>query len=413
MFVDEVRDLSPLTAKVSKNKVKDKVKDKKKDKTKGNQQDLKKERVLDEDERLNYLEMNKDPLHLRRSATGREQGREGRHLLQSSMNDNVTIDSADYHRYLADSTEAVITGPKLVDGRLQYPWELQGRHVIPDPYDFNRFQRAPIISIGYTAYLRDSQTYFTGSRIGGAFIDKHVFFRHWRKALTQQIVTPFIAVCSLNENWGFLSTKFPNRTASWGQCCASSPKDAIIMDYLNHEKTLMLVTNQHTNVSHAKLLILPRGIPVTWGFTRLVLWDSMRLVDERSRDPSHELHTSSLKQILLFAASSSWGPRPQILACISRNFPVSDFSGHVSNPAANQRYEREDYYMKLASARFGLGLPGLGYDCFRNWELMTMGTIVVLEKAVGLDRTVSHIIYFYLGLMLLDYMLYIILYYFI
>jgi hypothetical protein len=25
---------------------------------------------------------------------------------------------------------------------------------------------------------------------------------------------------------------------------------------------------------------------------------------------------------------------------------------------------------------------------FRNWELMTLGTIVVLEKNVGLDRTV-------------------------
>ena len=25
----------------------------------------------------------------------------------------------------------------------------------------------------------------------------------------------------------------------------------------------------------------------------------------------------------------------------------------------------------------------------RTWELMTMGTIVVLEKAVGFDRTVS------------------------
>ena len=35
--------------------------------------------------------------------------------------------------------------------------------VIPDTYDFRTAKRAPIVSIcGYTAYRRDSQTYFSG-----------------------------------------------------------------------------------------------------------------------------------------------------------------------------------------------------------------------------------------------------------
>ena len=50
---------------------------------------------------------------------------------------------------------------------------------------------------------------------------------------------------------------------------------------------------------------------------------------------------------------------------------------------------RSQYYYKLAGAMFGLGLPGLGYDCFRTWELLTMGSIVVTERGVGYDRTVS------------------------
>jgi hypothetical protein len=45
------------------------------------------------------------------------------------------------------------------------------------------------------------------------------------------------------------------------------------------------------------------------------------------------------------------------------------------------------YYKKLATAKFGLSLPGLGYDCFRLWELLTMGTIAVIERMVGLDKT--------------------------
>jgi hypothetical protein len=50
-------------------------------------------------------------------------------------------------------------------------------------------------------------------------------------------------------------------------------------------------------------------------------------------------------------------------------------------------------------------LPGLGYDCFRsvrvslspflssrldrNWEMLTMGTIGIIERGVGFDRTVT------------------------
>jgi len=270
-------------------------------------------------------------------------------------------------------SEEMITAPKLVKGVLMYPWELVGKKVIPDPYDFRYANRAPVVSIGYTAYSRDSQTYFAGNRVGGAFIDRRLFFEKWRAA-KDKIDTPLIAICSLNENWGFISTNFPNRTAGWGQCC-NTKRDQEVFDFLNHDKTLMLVTNQHNNVTHPKLLTLPRGIPVTWGMTRVIVWDSM-----------HKSAREGRKGPLLFAAASGWGPRPQILRCISKKFDPVDFDGHVKKPVGN-RLNRYEYYTKLSSAMFGLGLPGLGYDCFRNWEFMTMGTIVVLEKGVGLDKT--------------------------
>ena len=49
--------------------------------------------------------------------------------------------------------------------------------------------------------------------------------------------------------------------------------------------------------------------------------------------------------------------------------------------------DRVRYYEKLSSAKFGLALPGLGYDCFRTWELLTLGTPVVTERGIGFDRT--------------------------
>jgi hypothetical protein len=252
------------------------------------------------------------------------------------------------HRKLAGP---VITSPKMVNGKMKYPWELEGKHVIPEPYDFRTANRSAVVSIGYTAYTRDQQTYFSGNRVGGAFIDRNLFFKYWR-AVKDKIDLPFISICTLNENWGMLSTMFPNRTAGWGRCC-DQPKNRIVFEFLDHPKTLMLVTNQHVNISHPKLLIMPRGIPLTWGYTRMIIWDAMRNTLRHTR-----------KKSLLFAAASGWGPRPQILQCVSDKLSPEVFDGHVKNTKGN-RLSREQYYDKLGSAMFGLGLPGLGYDCFR------------------------------------------------
>eukprot|EP01042_Synura_sphagnicola_P005528 gene5528-7055_t len=44
-------------------------------------------------------------------------------------------------------------------------------------------------------------------------------------------------------------------------------------------------------------------------------------------------------------------------------------------------------YRRIARARFSIALPGLGYDTFRVWESLTMGTIPILERGIGLDKT--------------------------
>jgi hypothetical protein len=55
-----------------------------------------------------------------------------------------------------EKTKPIITAAKLVNGKLAYPWELEGKKVIPEPYDFRGADRAPVVQIGYTAYGRDS-----------------------------------------------------------------------------------------------------------------------------------------------------------------------------------------------------------------------------------------------------------------
>ena len=138
------------------------------------------------------------------------------------------------------------------------------RQVVPAPYDFRGAKRAAVLQIGYIAFHKDAGTYFAGDFKGGVFITRPDFLKHWA-AVKEKIDTPFVAMCVLNENWGFLSTMFPNRTAGWGKCC--DKRDAMhknLYDFLDHKKTLMLVVGQHHNISHPKVITVPRGLPLTW-----------------------------------------------------------------------------------------------------------------------------------------------------
>ena len=281
----------------------------------------------------------------------------------------------------------------------------EGKRVVPLAYNFRDFDRAPLLSIGYTVFERDFNEYFSGNRLGYSGIDRGDFLNRWR-SIQHEIDTPFMAMCQGNENWGWLSTMFPNRTAKWGACC-NKPADMVLYDFLEDKNTLMLIINQHSNVSHPKILNIPRGLPLTWEHTERLVWDAMRI------------SADSKKEVLLFAAASNWGPSklstefntiisyiervrifimcicfmsvcsctvapsrvnsnialilwflgPQILKCISAKMDPKDFSGHSEAPPAEDKEamktDRVLYYRKLASTRFGLALPGLGYDCFR------------------------------------------------
>ena len=138
------------------------------------------------------------------------------------------------------------------------------RSIVPAPYDFRSAKRAPILQIGYIGFQKDSSNYFSGNYVGGVFMKRVNFLLEW-SLIKKEINTPFITMCVLNENWGWLSTMFPNRTAAWGKCCDKDDKlHKNLHDFLNHDKTLMLVIGQHSNISHPKILTVPRGIPLTW-----------------------------------------------------------------------------------------------------------------------------------------------------
>ena len=169
---------------------------------------------------------------------------------------------------------------------------------VPGNYDFRSANRAPIMQLGFPVFNKDRNSFFTGKVIGGVYLSQPRIFEEWDR-LKQDIDTPFIAVSVLNENWGFLSTVFPRRVANWSVCrCEKLPKTKkLLKDFLDHDKTLMLMVSQHHNQSHPKILTLPRGIPLEWEATAKLVWDAMRYAADNIK-----------RTTLLFASASSWGP---------------------------------------------------------------------------------------------------------
>jgi len=90
----------------------------------------------------------------------------------------------------------------------------------------------------------------------------------------------------------------------------------------------------------------------------------------------------------VFTSSSDWKHRPYVSECIAKKFKSEDLQiNMVSDFKPKTFIKRNDYYLKLVKARTGIAL---GYDTFRLWEYLTLGTVPVLEKGVGLDKTVRH-----------------------
>jgi hypothetical protein len=225
---------------------------------------------------------------------------------------------------------------------------------IPPVYHAEQFNRAPIIKAGYHYFDgTDGSPPFQGKKTKEAIVGRGAIFQHIF-GIEKEIHHPFILINIFNENWGLLSTLFPNRTTDWSLCCL--PKEYERLDrLLNNPKLLALFINQHSNYSHPKLLALPRGLPIHDDNAKQMIWDTMRLSSRQQ------------KNSLLFTASSNWRFRPRIKQCIAKKFEgekeTVTFLGY--NDSVIGRITPAEYYQRLAAARMSIALPGLGYDTFR------------------------------------------------
>lgn len=227
--------------------------------------------------------------------------------------------------------------------------------VTPPTYDFRAANRAAIVQVGYNAFsIANHSAFFEGGHLGEAHVSLQELSYQWKR-VKGRIKHPFILLHAGNENWGLFSTEFPNRTIDWGQCCDGMPA---VQEILSHPMTIAVLTNQHHNLTHPKLISLPRGLPLYIPNRKKLVYDLLRVYERSLR-----------KETLVFATSSNWKHRPFISECIARKFKGADAieasTYNTGSLTVEGRMTEVDYYRKLASARTVITLAGLGYDSFR------------------------------------------------
>lgn len=240
--------------------------------------------------------------------------------------------------------------------------------------------RAPIAMIGCKAFDRKD---FEGNEIRTYSYGPGEVLNALATRKTK-IPRAFVAIGNMDENWGWASTYFLNRTISWGFSFdrrlgpMRAQQTEELLPFLDNPKVIMLLLNQHHNISHPKVISLPRGVLPT---------QARKIFDEAMKS----VRLDTRKNTLLFSASSSWGPRPFILSCVKDLMGDDIYVPDASVLDKKGRMEGNGYIRMLSDSMAVLCVPGLGYDTFRLWEALASGSMPVLEKGVGFDRVLYKI----------------------
>jgi hypothetical protein len=142
---------------------------------------------------------------------------------------------------------------------------------------------------------------------------------------------------------------------------------------------LCLLVNCANRLYDTQVLCVPLGIKArNYDFPRAQLF--------------RQLHYN--KSMLLTINNSGWGPRAAINEMVSRAFggQVNNSYNHQTRKQAfvdpvTHETTNSDHLLEIAQSKFVLCPSGLGFDTYRMWETMLVGSIPVLESNPGFDRT--------------------------
>jgi len=192
-----------------------------------------------------------------------------------------------------------------------------------------------------------------GDLLHGQVCDVLNFFRETNGVRKHVLLSHF------NENWGAFSTPVPNRTVNWGEWEMHFTNDGCnITDlywYLNHTNVSAVFTSTHQWIDHPKVFSVPLGIK-----------------DPAMIERQIELQKEGNNRTELLLISQAFSDTRTPIA----NSVIANFNGTIQN---RYRMAGSDYWQDLRSSKFVLCPSGMGWDTYRAWEAMCLGTIPVLE----------------------------------
>jgi len=255
--------------------------------------------------------------------------------------------------------------------------------------------RAPIILLGKRFFPRPN---YKGYPESWETLNPHEVLSLSQKGKPYRFPRKVVAIGLFDENWGWLSTYFLNRTVTWGmsfgQYGGMDPKDSrfryghdLMNDFLEDENLLMLVVNSHHNFTHPKVISAPLGLQ---HHKVPILWKAMK--------KAADLNIKKDPDMLLNMKGSNYAFRPAIRECIlprmnSRTeHSLNGTNNHkrlkgVKQTGIEENVSLHQYIYKNIASYASLCMPGLGADTYRLWETLASGTLAVLERGFGLDRT--------------------------
>lgn len=172
------------------------------------------------------------------------------------------------------------------------------------------------------------------------------------------------------------------RTALWGIGHGSkkgkphnwAEHEAFLLKILGDPNLLMLLSNQHYNISHPKVLSYPLGMT-----------DPKVSFEAGHRVLRRNIKKETMKHVL-FSAGSDWGPRPLIRQCVERLLG-SDVESYGKKTGEKNPFTPMKFKMKIASSISVLAMSGFGFDTYRLWETLSLGSMPVVEHGFGFERT--------------------------
>lgn len=167
-----------------------------------------------------------------------------------------------------------------------------------------------------------------------------------------------ILIAGINENWGAFSTTVPNRTVDWGEWSGHFQREGCTMDdlwyYLNHTNLGAIFTTTHQWLNHPKIFSIPLGVTP----------EIFHVIEDNLDSPLPN------KTELLFLSLSPSSTRIPIT-----NRIIQNFNGTIKNKYKDGSH----YFGEMNKAKFVVCPSGMGWDTYRAWETLMMGSIPILE----------------------------------